>query len=108
MDEKRKETYFLVFGVILVSCVYGYAFYSVYFYESPEIMVVKIFDTYHHNYENGETATEIWTYGYGKFHFIGNHTFEVEQSYWIQYTTTPRSSRPFVWLKILEYREVDY
>lgn len=108
MDEKSKETYVLAFSVVFVSCVYLQAFYSVYYHNPPEIIVVEVFDVFHHNYKDGEVATELWTVGYGKFHFIGNHSFVVGQSYWIQYSLTPRSTRPFVWLKIFECREVDY
>ena len=75
MEKQAREYEAVAMSMGLLIIVFGFAFYQI--ATPPDIYEEwAVFDTY---YSRGQTI--VLTYGQGKRSFMGNHTFELDQTY---------------------------
>ena len=86
MDNKDKIA--VTLGLLLVGVVFGNAVYQVYFTNRELTVEFKVFEAYYHI---GKSGTQVFTWGVGKFFFLGNWTgqFIEGHTYRVSYVRQP-------------------
>ena len=98
-----KDKIALTFGLLLVGVVFGNALYQVYFTNRELTVEFKVFEAYYHN---GKSGTQLFTWGVGKFFFLGNWTgqFHEDHTYRVTYVKQPGYTKHI--LIVLEWEEI--
>lgn len=89
MSISKREFYVGIASVLLVTCVYGYAFTVTYL--APPVTEKVLYEVWdvQHPANDKITLTVVYTRGQGIYRFIGEHSFTVGGSYHIKYSEDP-------------------